>query len=105
MRGTRSRTVRSAHADSTCGCDGSTRRASRSPVEDSGIGISAESLSRLFEFGFTTKNDGHGFGLHTCAILAKELSGDLRAFSDGENRGARFELEFAAPAIEVRKLA
>jgi NO-binding membrane sensor protein with MHYT domain len=74
-------------------------------VEDSGIGIHADSLARLFQFGFTTKNDGHGFGLHTCAILAKELSGDLRAFSDGENRGARFELEFAAQAVEVRKLA
>jgi signal transduction histidine kinase len=74
-------------------------------VEDSGIGISADSLARLFEFGFTTKEDGHGFGLHTCAILAKELSGGLRAFSEGENRGARFELEFAAPAVEIRKLA
>ena len=25
--------------------------------------------------GFTTKRDGHGFGLHTSAILAKELAG------------------------------
>ena len=34
-------------------------------------------LRRLFEFGFTTKKDGHGFGLHTSAILAKELDGEL----------------------------
>ncbi len=74
-------------------------------VEDSGVGISAGSLARLFEFGFTTKKDGHGFGLHTCAILAKEMSGDLRAFSEGAGKGARFELRLSAPASEARKLA
>jgi signal transduction histidine kinase len=74
-------------------------------VEDSGVGINPDALARLFEFGFTTKKDGHGFGLHTCAILAKELAGELHAFSDGPGRGARFELRIAAPAGEVSKLA
>jgi NO-binding membrane sensor protein with MHYT domain/signal transduction histidine kinase len=61
-------------------------------VEDSGVGIGADVLPRLFEFGFTTKKDGHGFGLHTSAILAKELGGELLAHSDGADRGARFAL-------------
>jgi signal transduction histidine kinase len=61
-------------------------------IEDSGAGIDSATLSRLFEFGFTTKKDGHGFGLHSSAILAKELGGELTARSDGAGRGACFSL-------------
>jgi len=61
-------------------------------VEDSGIGIAHEALSHLFEFGFTTKKDGHGFGLHSSAILAQELGGDLQGHSAGTELGARFVL-------------
>ena len=68
-------------------------------VEDSGVGISADVLPRLFEFGFTTKKDGHGFGLHTSAILAKELGGELVAHSEGPDRGARFTLRLLSNAI------
>ena len=62
---------------------------------------------RLFEFGFTTKKDGHGFGLHTSAILAKELGGELVAHSDGPNRGARFTLRLLsnANASDARTVA
>ncbi len=70
-------------------------------VEDSGVGISAEVLHRLFEFGFTTKKDGHGFGLHTSSILAKELGGELTAHSDGADRGARFSLRLPSSANET----
>ena len=74
-------------------------------VQDSGVGIEQGVLHRLFEFGFTTKKDGHGFGLHTSAILAKELAGELAAFSDGPGQGARFVLRLPAPAVEMKKLA
>ncbi len=74
-------------------------------VQDSGVGIQPEVLGRLFEFGFTTKKDGHGFGLHTSAILAKELGGELAAFSEGPGQGARFVLRLPAAAIEIKKLA
>ena len=74
-------------------------------VQDSGVGIEQGVLRRLFEFGFTTKKDGHGFGLHTSAILAKELAGELAAFSDGPGHGARFVLRLPAAAIEIKKLA
>ena len=74
-------------------------------VEDSGVGIAPEALSRLFEFGFTTKKEGHGFGLHSSAILAQELGGDLKGYSEGVARGARFVLRLpftVASAVERR---
>lgn len=70
-------------------------------VEDSGVGISADVLPRLFEFGFTTKTDGHGFGLHTSSILAKELGGELTAHSDGPHRGAWFSLRLPSIANDT----
>jgi NO-binding membrane sensor protein with MHYT domain/PAS domain-containing protein len=61
-------------------------------IEDTGVGIEADVLARLFAFGFTTKKDGHGFGLHASANLAKELGGEISVHSDGPGRGARFTL-------------
>ena len=77
-------------------------------IEDSGIGIEAGVLARLFEFGFTTKKDGHGFGLHVSGILAKDLGGELSGHSDGRGRGARFSLRLplaAADELATRKRA
>jgi len=50
-------------------------------------------MPRLFNYGFTTKPDGHGFGLHSSALAARELGGALTAHSDGPGKGARFTLE------------
>jgi signal transduction histidine kinase len=61
-------------------------------VSDDGIGIVPENMSRLFQYGFTTREDGHGFGLHSCAITATELGGGIKAASDGDGKGARFTL-------------
>ena len=65
----------------------------RISVIDNGIGIPAENLIRIFNHGFTTKKDGHGFGLHSGALTAKELGGTLTAFSEGTGRGSEFTLE------------
>jgi len=62
-------------------------------VADNGIGISAENLNRLFRHGFTTRPDGHGFGLHSSILAARELGGNLLARSDGPGCGAVFTLE------------
>jgi signal transduction histidine kinase len=62
-------------------------------VTDTGIGIAAEHLTSIFNHGFTTKVDGHGFGLHASANSAKVMRGSLEASSDGPDRGACFRLE------------
>ena len=67
-------------------------------VTDNGIGISRDNLTRIFSHGFTTKRDGHGFGLHSGAIAARVMGGRLYARSDGANQGATFILELPLSA-------
>jgi len=62
-------------------------------VSDNGVGIAPATLARVFEHGFTTRSDGHGFGLHGAALTARELGGTLAAASDGAGLGATFTLE------------
>jgi len=62
-------------------------------VQDNGVGISPENLTRIFSHGFTTRPNGHGFGLHSGANAAKEMGGQLTAHSDGPGKGALFTLE------------
>ena len=64
----------------------------RVDVQDSGEGIAAENLGSIFRYGFTTKRDGHGFGLHTCANYMKQMGGSITVSSDGAGRGATFTL-------------
>ncbi len=61
-------------------------------VEDNGVGISSENMTRIFNLGFTTKKDGHGFGLHSSALAASEMGGRLEVHSDGPGHGARFSI-------------
>lgn len=61
-------------------------------VADTGVGIEPANLTRIFAHGFTTKSDGHGFGLHYCANAAKEMGGSLSVRSDGLGLGATFTL-------------
>jgi two-component system, NtrC family, sensor kinase len=68
-------------------------RSLRIRVADEGQGIAPENLARLFVHGFTTRKNGHGFGLHSCALAAKEMGGTLTAQSDGLGKGAAFTLE------------
>ena len=63
-------------------------------IEDTGVGIPAADMARIFESGFTTKPSGQGgFGLHSSALSIERMAGSLRAHSDGANRGARFVVE------------
>jgi len=61
-------------------------------VADNGIGIPPENLMRIFNHGFTTRKGGHGFGLHSGALAAKELGGSLTVQSQGSGQGAVFTL-------------
>jgi PAS domain S-box-containing protein len=65
----------------------------RISIIDNGVGIAPENMPRLFHHGFTTRQSGHGFGLHSGAVAAQELGGSLRAASDGIGLGATFVLE------------
>jgi len=62
-------------------------------VRDNGVGIAPENLAKIFQHGFTTKKNGHGFGLHSGALAATEMGGSLAAYSDGPGEGATFTLE------------
>jgi signal transduction histidine kinase/HAMP domain-containing protein len=61
-------------------------------IADSGVGIAPENLTRVFSHGFTTKKNGHGFGLHFGALTASQLGGSLSVESKGVDRGATFKL-------------
>ena len=65
----------------------------RIAIADNGSGIAPEHMSRIFTHGFTTKKTGHGFGLHSAALAAREIGGVLRAESPGPDRGATFTLD------------
>ena len=62
-------------------------------VKDEGEGIPAENLTRIFAHGFTTRKTGHGFGLHSSALAARQMGGTLTAHSDGPGQGAMFTLK------------
>lgn len=65
----------------------------RISVSDNGVGIAEENLTRIFQHGFTTRRDGHGFGLHSGALAARQMRGRLQAKSAGLGQGATFTLE------------
>jgi signal transduction histidine kinase len=65
----------------------------RIAVTDNGMGIAPDNLKRIFSHGFTTRKNGHGFGLHSGFLTARELRGSLSVQSDGPGRGATFTLE------------
>ena len=61
-------------------------------VVDSGPGLPFDDVDVVFSHGFTTKIDGHGFGLHSSALAAKELGGELTVMPSAV--GAHFRLRF-----------
>jgi signal transduction histidine kinase len=67
-------------------------------MEDNGVGIPPENLTRIFNHGFTTKKKGHGFGLHGGALAARAMGGSLTVHSNGPRQGAVFTLELPCQA-------
>jgi PAS domain S-box-containing protein len=83
------------------GCNHKGRRI-QIEVQDNGIGIPPENLPRIFTRGFTTRKDGHGFGLHSGARMAEEMGASLTARSEGVGKGATFILEFPCQPPEQK---
>jgi signal transduction histidine kinase len=69
-------------------------------VIDNGVGIPAENLTRIFSHGFTTRRDGHGFGLHSSALAVRDLGGSIQVKSDGPGQGATFTLRLPCSTPE-----
>ena len=74
----------------------------RVSVKDEGEGITEENLTRIFAHGFTTRKAGHGFGLHSCALAARQMGGALTAHSDGPGKGATFTLELPLDTAQAK---
>ena len=69
-------------------------------VQDNGMGIAPENQAKIFSHGFTTRSSGHGFGLHSAALAAKEMGGSLTVHSEGTGKGATFSLDLPAQPKE-----
>jgi CheY-like chemotaxis protein len=77
--------------------------AARLVVEDTGIGIAAEALPRIFQMFHQeeagTERRGLGIGLALVEALVQKHGGQVWAASDGPGRGSRFTIELPlAPA-------
>ena len=83
----------------TVKCDGAKVRIE---VIDNGIGINPADLNAIFEHGRTTKQTGHGFGLHSSWLAANDMQAQLSAKSEGLNHGATFILELPLKKAEVK---
>jgi NO-binding membrane sensor protein with MHYT domain len=68
---------------------------------DNGIGISPKIKNKIFSYGFTTKKEGHGFGLHTSALAINAIGGKIRMESPGVDDGATIILEL--PCVKPKK--
>jgi predicted ATPase/signal transduction histidine kinase/tRNA A-37 threonylcarbamoyl transferase component Bud32 len=71
-------------------------------VVDSGKGFSQEIREKLFTHGFTTRKEGHGFGLHSSALAAQVLGGRLLLESEGPGKGATATLELPLERQAIR---
>ncbi|MDJ0837828.1 MAG: PAS domain S-box protein [Acidobacteriota bacterium] len=69
-------------------------------IKDNGQGVAPDDLTKLFRYGFTTKSDGHGFGLNYCAGVMNDLGGKIEAESGGPGMGTTFHLTFPLPEME-----
>ncbi|HEX7078661.1 MAG TPA: ATP-binding protein [Candidatus Eisenbacteria bacterium] len=70
-------------------------------VRDTGPGIAAEVMRRLFEPSVTTKPEGHGFGLSTCYRIIRNHGGRISG-ENAERGGARFTITVP---LEGKRLA
>jgi len=61
-------------------------------IKDTGSGFSSGADKQFFDFGYTSKSEGTGFGLHFCKSFLNSIGGDITAYSEGEGSGSEFTL-------------
>ncbi len=69
----------------------------RVSVIDDGPGMPREVANKVFEPGFTTKRDGHGYGLATCYRILQNHGGRIWVESE-PGEGTKFHLEWPSKA-------
>jgi len=72
-------------------------------ISDSGIGMSEEQLSKIFEPYYTTKEFGSGLGLTVVYKVIREHNGEVSVHSR-ENQGTTFTISLPIPDSEKRLL-
>jgi signal transduction histidine kinase len=71
-------------------------------VQDTGIGMPPETLTRIYEPFFTTKATGNGLGLSICRSIVWTMQGDLKVESaQGQGTTARVRLHAVGSADAV----
>jgi signal transduction histidine kinase len=71
-------------------------------VQDNGIGIPENEISRVFEYGYRATNARHkktmggGFGLTKALYVTRKFGGEIRIHSD-EGKGTKVEIELPVP--------
>lgn len=73
-------------------------------VSDNGCGMSAETVSKIFEPYFTTKANGTGLGMTMVYKIIKEFSGEIFVESK-ENNGTKFTVIFPIPQKDAKLLS
>jgi len=68
-------------------------------ISDNGVGIPKALIQKIFSYGFTTKQNGHGFGLHSSALAAKEMGCSLELLSQGDSPNTIFSINIPSQLI------
>jgi len=69
-------------------------------IKDNGIGMSKETLGKIFGLHFSTKKGGHGLGLYNCLQIAEQHGGTLCATSK-KGKGCTFKLTIPAQRAQT----
>jgi signal transduction histidine kinase len=70
----------------------------RVEVSDNGPGVPAEARDQVFRKGYTTKQNGHGIGLHHSWVSVRDMGGALTLVESGAGATFRVDLPAAVAA-------
>jgi signal transduction histidine kinase len=71
-------------------------------ISDNGCGMAEETMQKIFQSHFTTKETGHGLGLANCRKIIKNHNGDITVTSR-VNEGTNFTITIPKEQAEMIK--